>query len=97
MKIQISNKSTVVGPAEFLAGATACADQLRNEFCSAWEFVPPEIETTLEKRVEWSLGTVSMTARIEYRSQVDAVSAARVQLGDLVKPSQVLGTVFDPI
>jgi hypothetical protein len=48
MKIQISNKSKVVRPAEFLAMATACADQIRNEFCTAWEFVPPEIEINLE-------------------------------------------------
>jgi hypothetical protein len=48
MKIQIQNKSTAVGPAEFLSMVTACADQLRNEFSVAWDKVSPVVEACLD-------------------------------------------------
>jgi len=68
----------------------------RNEKVKASRARQKEIETTLERRVEWSLGTVSMTARIEYRSQVDAVSAARVQLDSILDRQKALGSKTTP-
>jgi hypothetical protein len=47
MLIQVTNHSTVIGPAEFLNMVTACAAQIRDEFATAWEKVPPTVEANL--------------------------------------------------
>lgn len=44
MKIQVVNHSTSVSMADALAMTAACAAQLREEFATAWEIVPPEVE-----------------------------------------------------
>jgi hypothetical protein len=48
MKIQYVNKSTVVGPAEFLNCVTAVATQDRDDFSPAWEKIPAIIEACLD-------------------------------------------------
>lgn len=48
MKIQVSNKSTVVGPDEFLSMVEACAAQDRDDFAPAWGFVPAQIAANLD-------------------------------------------------
>lgn len=48
MKIQFLNRSTVVGPADFLNGVTACAMQDREDFSPAWEKLPATIEACLD-------------------------------------------------
>lgn len=48
MRIQVSNKSTVVGADEFLSMVEACAAQDRDDFSPAWGFVPATIEANLD-------------------------------------------------
>ena len=63
----------------------------RNEKIKASRTRQKEIEATLEKRVEWSLGKVSLTARREYEVQTRAMNSARFELQGILEKQKLLG------
>ncbi len=63
----------------------------RNEKVKASRARQREIETTLERRVEWTLGKVSLTAGLEYEHQVKAANAARFELKSILDRQKALG------
>ncbi len=66
----------------------------RNDKIKASRARQKEIETTLEKRVEWTLGQVSLKARLEFEDQVKVANAARFELTVVLEQQKTMREQF---
>lgn len=60
MKIQVVNKSTTLSHEEAMLMTAACAAQLREEFATAWEIVPPDVEFSGDDTTDPNAYTVAI-------------------------------------
>lgn len=70
MKIQVTNDSTVVSMEDAAAWTTACAMQLRDDFCPMWERTPPIVEFSGDGKVDPSAYHVAI---VDDTPQADAL------------------------